>query len=164
MKLGKVLSHEKMRFRMCFTSGIGVRCGSCHCALMGRRDRKGAMDSYGKELCDFHLINVDCLNSAWKIWLGSGYFSPTASSRARVTPTIVPEAWCSLLSTIRADYTVLHCLRTMCNHLRLMKEFDSNMNLSVLIWQFYLFLAFLSPEGLQSIMLCNIAPSLTCGL
>lgn len=96
------------------------------------------MNSCGKELCDFHLINVDCSNSALEIWLGSGYFFLTASGRARVTPTSVPEAWCSLLSMFRAGYTLLHCLRTVCNHCRFMKESDPKMTLSVFIWQFHI--------------------------
>lgn len=111
---------------------------------MDGRDRKEAMDSCGIELCDFHLINVDCSNSALEIWLGSRYFSPTASGRARVTPASGPEARCSLLSTIRAAYTELHCLRTVCNHRRLMKLSDPNVNLSVLIWQFHILLPSLS--------------------
>lgn len=111
---------------------------------MDGRDRKGAMDSCGIDLCDFHLINVDRSNSALAIWLGSRYFSPTASGRARVTPASGPEARCSLLSTIRAAYTELHCLRTVCNHRRLVKLSDPNVNLSVLIWQFHLLLPSLS--------------------
>lgn len=77
MNLAKVLSLEKNE--ILYVLHIGHLMADVDAAVVVRwwtnGTEKGPWTPMA-ELCDFHLINVDCPNSALEIWLGSGSFFP----------------------------------------------------------------------------------------